>query len=183
MNTDDGKLIKTALDYVWCGIGANYSGKRFSDRIDEIYTPFSKLINSMQQELTSLRQYKAEAESQSVFAMAFEKQGMRAPDDFEDYLDIIELEKVNPDELEAYQKHGRVFPLYACPVPAGSCAVPEDHIELVARLGAMIGWFEILAEKAGWNKDNAGSAFAGYEMAKSKYLSMLYAIPSNSEGE
>jgi hypothetical protein len=80
-------------------------------------------------ELESLRQYKAEAESQPVFAMAFEKQGMRAPDDFEDYLDIIELEKVNPDELEAYQKHGRVFPLYARPVPAGSCSVPKGWHE------------------------------------------------------
>jgi hypothetical protein len=82
-------------------------------------------IISLLDELTSLRQYKAEAESQPVFAMAFEKQGMRAPDDFEDYLDIIELEKVNPDELEAYQKHDRVFPLYARPVPAGSCAAHE----------------------------------------------------------
>jgi len=47
MKVEDEKLIVTALDYVRCGIGANYSRESFSNRMDEIYTPFSKLVNKL----------------------------------------------------------------------------------------------------------------------------------------
>jgi hypothetical protein len=56
-----------------------------------------------------------EPESAEPFGYAFEKFGCRAPDDCVDYLEFVELKDVNADELEKYQKHGRVIALYEHP--------------------------------------------------------------------
>jgi len=47
MDIEKKKLIETALDYVRCGIGANYSRESFSDRMDEIYVPFKSLLDEV----------------------------------------------------------------------------------------------------------------------------------------
>ncbi len=41
----DENLKRLALDYVRCGIGANYSRESFEDRMREIYYPFRKIID------------------------------------------------------------------------------------------------------------------------------------------
>jgi len=55
-------------------------------------------------------------------------------------------------------------------------AIP-DNSEIIALLGVMCGWFEILAENAEWTPDNAAAAWAGYRAAKNAMLSAVSAIP------
>ena len=56
--------------------------------------------------------YAGSAPRHEPFGYVFEKVGRRAPDDCEEYLEFVELRDVNADELQEYQKHGRVIALY-----------------------------------------------------------------------
>lgn len=64
MDIEQQKLIETALDYVRCGIGGNHSRESFSERMDEIYTPFKQLIDQLIAENARLQAIIDEANAQ-----------------------------------------------------------------------------------------------------------------------
>lgn len=68
MDIEQEELIKTALDYVRCGIGGNHSRESFSERMDEIYTPFKRLIDGLVAENKDLK-----AENESLKSLSLVK--------------------------------------------------------------------------------------------------------------
>lgn len=149
---------------------------RLISRQQEDLEDFKSALVKAEKELTSLRQYKAEAESQR--ALLFIR-----PESAKFMLDLqssvsarFSLDFRTDDAIEDFN-----FPLYARPVPAGSCAVPEKYSRMAENLifEACQAAIEKLIEidpDSGWD-----SAESVAEM----YINRLRvsAIPSNSEGE
>jgi hypothetical protein len=109
-------------------------------------------------ELTSLRQYKAEAESQKIDCWRW--------DDFNGDKGIYDC----PVDVKYGESIGRtVKPLYARPVPAGSCAVPQS-------VSKALEWLYEACSKYGNIPDE-------HYAAVTNAATVLSAIPSNSEGE
>lgn len=138
----------------------------------------ASVIEDLNAELTSLRQYKAEAESQPI--VGYLVRG--------NFFYSKEQAERSADHITQYRENCIADPLYIRPVPAGSCAVPEGYV--LAPIEPSPEMLDRAAENLYGRSRQSAIDIAKEEKFNSyvddaciTWNSMLSAIPSNSKGE
>jgi len=131
---------------------------------DELWV-MRDVVNSAISELTSLRQYKAEAESQKEIGWAF-KNSLGS-------MDFCHLEMLR-NSLQAY-------PVYIRPAPNG-LEIAAKYLEKMAKDYANEHGYQE-PDTGAWVFPGNGLDYLNWCEETAEEIRMLSAIPSNSEGE